>query len=223
MKKVNYLKEVRRAFESKGYEVANDAKIFSPGELWYKHKSCTESLVHVVRLELKPSSKSYSVHVGVFNPIVKNIVFSRWDRLKGLISPLRFNEVFLYYYCWNRFDPGRALEWDFSRLLPDPLNRESWQLRFDSLFCNFIDKFFFPINDDLGIFRLLLRVDVPFEWPVSNPVLRAAEIVVLGKNAGLDREEVRESLIGIPISAAVDLPEFSNWNDKIKSLLEIYY
>lgn len=223
MSKINYLKEIRAAFELKGYEVAEDAKIFSQGEIWYRHKASTESLVNAIRLELKPSAKSYSVHVGVLNPIVKNTVFSKFEDVKSIISPSRFNEVFLYYYCWNRFDAGRALKWDFLYLLPDPFNRDAWRSRFDSIFHNFIDKYFLAINDDLGIYRLLLRVDVPFEWSISNPVLRAAEIVVLGKSAGLKKDEIRESLIHVPDLAAVNSPEFNEWSTKINNIIEIYY
>lgn len=223
MSKVNYLKDIRSAFESRGYGTAEDAKIFSPGDIWYKHQSSTESLVHVVNLNFKPSSRSYSVHVGVFNPFVKNIVFSEWAQLKNMINPLRFNEVYLYYYCWHKFDAGRALQWDLLYLLPDPFDRESWRARFDSLFLDFIDKYFYVIKDDVGIFRLLLGVHAPFEWQVSNPILRAAEVVVLGKNAGIEKDEVRRNLVGIPDLAMSDLAEFMNWNDKVDTLLALYY
>ena len=67
MGKVNHVKEIRAAFQAKGYETATDARIFSPEEIWFRHKSSTGSLVKVVNLDCKPYSKAYSVHVGVFN------------------------------------------------------------------------------------------------------------------------------------------------------------
>ena len=223
MGKVNPVKEIRAAFEAKGYETATDARIFSPGEIWYRHKSSTESLVKVVNLDYKPYSKAYSVHVGVFNPVVKTIVFSKWDQLRTLINPLRFNEVYLYYYCWHKFDAGRASISGGASLLPDPLNRDSWRIFFDSLFLDFIDKYFSAISDDVGIFRLLMRADKPFEWFFSNPVLRAAEIVVLGKVAGMQEYEIAQSLIRIPDLSAAALPEFENWHETVDSLIDLYY
>jgi hypothetical protein len=181
---MDYLASIRNAFEAKGYERFEFVAPI-PGDIWFKHVLSNSVVEHVLCLSYKPTAKAYSVHVGAFNADARNAVVQKLPQLERFIEPDYLASPFLMERpCWQIFDAGRALRWESIFVIPSPRNPDSWPHQFNLLFTDFIEKFFFCIRDCKGIIELLLRNDAPFEWFMSNPVLRISEIAALGKIAG---------------------------------------
>lgn len=187
----NYPADIRRAFEMRGYQEIANAIVASAGDVWYRHKASTAQVEHVAYLSYKPTAKAYSVHVGASNADARKAVEEALPRLSQFIEPgYLASPFFMKRPSWQIFDAGRALKWESVFIIPNPRDRDSWPALFDSLFSNFLMPNFFSIHDARGIHELLLRNDAPFEWFMTNPVLRIAEIAALGKIARVDRQEL---------------------------------
>ena len=192
---MNVLKDVRQAFERRGYQKMSEVESIGKGDIWYRHVSSTTSVVHVAYLSYKPSSKSYSVHIGAFNPAARDSVIGAMPSLSSFIAPIWLDDkFFLRRPCWHMFDAGRALGWDSIYVIPNPNDREGWSVLFESLFENFIEPIFFEIHNALGVQTLLLRDDPPFEWKYTSSIVRAAEVISLGRESGIDRSTLLERL-----------------------------
>jgi hypothetical protein len=92
------------------------------------------------------------------------------------------------------FDAGRALNWPLL-MCPDPFAREQWPDQQRALVSRLLEPIFWNMRSAGDIMELLYRDDIPFEWGVSGPVLRAAEIVALSKILELDPSAVKEKLV----------------------------
>lgn len=184
---MNYLAEIRCALESRGYRPLLNEVVASRGDLWYRHVASTAAVEHILYLSYKPAAKAYSVEVGVFNVGARDAVAQKLPALSRFIEPgYLASPILMERPCWHMFDAGRALAWESVFIIPTPRKREHWPQLFQSLFSDFIEQFFFSIRDGSGILELLLRNDPPFEWFMTNPVLRIAEIAALGKIEGIE-------------------------------------
>ncbi len=183
---MDYLTDIRCAFESKGYEPLPNVAIASRGDAWYRYTGSTALVEHILYLSHKPAANAYSVHVGAVNLDARMAVAQKLPVLCRFIEPGYLASPFLMERpCWHLFDAGRALKWESVYIIPPPKQPESWPNLFASLFSDFIERLFFSIYNCNGILELLLRNDPPFEWFLTNPVLRIAEIAALGKIAGV--------------------------------------
>lgn len=185
-------KEVLSALLSKGYQKIPLPALASSGEVWLRHESSTEDVEHFMRLEYKPASKAYSVHVGVVNPEGRNLVRNALPEIIAFMRPpLALMDKFFIRECWHLFDAGRALKWKSVFVVPDPKDRDGWSELIDQLFVNFLQPNFFTIVDAKGVCELLLRKEAPFEWFSTPSVMRAAEIIALGFVSGFEKNEIR--------------------------------
>lgn len=103
---------------------------------------------------------------------------------------------FLNNPCWTLFDAGRALGWKLL-LIPDPDERENWRAEFQRLFDNFLAPVLWPVQSPKAIQDLLFRTEKPFDWMVSNSVIRIAEIIALGKVSDADPKALRARIVGL--------------------------
>jgi hypothetical protein len=220
---MDYLADIRGAFESKGYKPLPNVVVASRGDVWYRHAASTAMVEHILYLSHKPAAKAYSVHVGVFNLDTRVAVAQKLPVLSRFIEPSYLASPFLMERpCWHIFDAGRALKWESVFIIPSPKEPESWPHLFVSLFTDFIERFFFSIRDCNGILELLLRNDPPFEWFLTNPVLRIAEIAALGKIAGVEPSALigRVDVLSEIISRR--LPDV-NYRDTINKVFDQLY
>jgi hypothetical protein len=184
---MTYLSEIRNALEVKGYRPIPNKVTSSRGELWYRHIVSTAAVEHLLYLDYKPAAKAYSVHVGALNLGARIAVAQKLPVLGRFVEPdYLASPILMQRPCWHMFDAGRALNWESVYIIPTPRKEERWPQLFDSLFVDFIDRVFLPIRDCRGIIELLLRNDCPFEWFMSSPALRIAEIAALGKIEGIE-------------------------------------
>lgn len=220
---MNILSDIRAAFESRGYERLADAVVASRGDIWYRHESSTAAVEHILYLSYKPSAKAYSVHVGVFNPDVRRAIEGHLVELSRFMEPSYLESpILMKRPCWQMFDAGRALKWDSVFIIPSPRDQNSWTRLFESLFSDFVEPFFFSISDANGIMELLLRNDPPFEWFLTSPVLRIAEIAALGKIPKADQEVLRKKIDAFSDAISRRIPG-ANYNEAVNVIFEHLY
>lgn len=152
----------------------------------------------MLSLDYKPSAKAYSVHAGVFCREARSLVQEILPLIIESIAPI-YSKLPLFFSrpCWHMFDAGRALNWDSVYVIPNPHQRNLWPFLFKDLFENFLDPVILKIKDPVEIIELLTRNDAPFEWQLGVPLLRASEIIALGKVCGVDRDELRDRIKGL--------------------------
>lgn len=205
---MDYLTKIREELFARGYTSISAAVVAAHGDLWLCHQSSTTSVNHVLYLSYKPNAQAYGVHAGIFDPRVHAEIGARLDRLSPFIEHNYLESPFLIDRpCWNLFDAGRALKWGALYVIPTPRDPISWPGQLDSLFSDFLEPTFLSIADANGIMELLLRNDPPFEWFLTNPVLRIAELVGLGRVAGADAELLRSRIDAYAKISARRIPE----------------
>jgi hypothetical protein len=205
---MDYLSKIREALETKGYVPFPGAAIAARGDIWFRHESSTPTVNHVLYLSYKPAARAYGVHVGVFDINARAEVEDRLPGLSGFIEPNYLSSpILMNRPCWHIFDAGRALKWGSLFIIPIPRDPGSWQNLLDSLFSDFLAPVFFSIRDAAGILGLLMRNDPPFEWFLTNPVLRIAEIAALGKVAGVDPKVLRAEVDAYAEISARRIPD----------------
>jgi hypothetical protein len=192
--------------------------------MWYRHAPSTSTVEHIIYLCHKPSAKAYSIHVGAFNLDARVAVEQKLPLLSRFIEPNYLASPFLMERpCWQLFDAGRALKWESVFVIPPPKNPVSWPRLFESLFADFIERFFFPIRDCKDMQELLLRNDCPFEWFMTNPVLRIAEIAALGKIAGVDPAILVGRVDAFSEIISRRLPAGVNYRDTVNVVFDQMY
>jgi hypothetical protein len=220
---MDYLADIRSAFESNGYRPISNVLVASRGDVWYRHTASTATVEHILYLSHKPAAKAYSVHIGACNLDARAAVAQKLPTLNRFIEPSYLaSPLLMERPCWHIFDAGRALKWDSVFIIPSPKQPASWPHLFKSLFADFIERYFFSIRDCNGILELLLRNDPPFEWFLTNPVLRIAEIAALGKIA---RAEPTTLISRIDVLSEIierRLPDV-NYRDTINTVFDQLY
>lgn len=220
---MHYLSKIQEALEVKGYVPIPGGVIAARGDIWFRHESSTRSLNHMLYLSYKPAARAYGVHVGIFDIDVRAqvvdrlAIFSRFMEPNYLSSPILMSRP-----CWHLFDAGRALKWGSLFILPIPRDPESWRILLDVLFTDFLAPVFFSIRDAAGIMGLLMRNDKPFEWFLTNPVLRIAEIAALGKCAGADPEVLRAGIDAYAEISARRIPG-GQYNQAVSLIFEQFF
>lgn len=189
---------IRNAFLKKGFVRLPASTIgTSRGEIWYRHVASTNQVAYMISLDFKPSAKAYSVHAGVFCQEARSSVEKILPLVLESIAPI-YSKLPLFFSrpCWHMFDAGRALNWESVYLIPNPHQRNLWPMLFEDLFENFLEPVLFKIKNPHEIIDLLCRNNPPFEWKFGVPLLRASEIVALGRVVGVDRGELRDRING---------------------------
>jgi hypothetical protein len=168
------------------------------GEIWFRHVSSSSEVAYVLSLDYKPSAKAYSVYAGVFCLEARSLVEELLPLVFESIAPI-YSKLPLFFSrpCWHMFDAGRALNWDSVYVMPNPHQRSLWPNLFKDLFENFLNPVIFKIEDPLEIIDLLMHNDPPFEWQFGVPLLRASEIIALGRVCGVDRDELGDRINGL--------------------------
>jgi hypothetical protein len=215
------LEDIAMAFESYGYERQNGLIVASRGDMWYRHKSSTETIEHFAYLSYKPRVKAFDVTIGVVNSKAHQSVKAALPIVGRLIDPGYLATPFLIERpCWHMFNAGRGLNWDSVYVMPNPKDRSGWPILFESLCQDFIEPFFLSIDDLAGIQNLLFRNDPPFEWFGSNPVLRFGEIIALAKEQGWNRKYLADRLR--ELRSIVTGDEYSGTADRLIDELIIF-
>jgi hypothetical protein len=184
------------AFVGLGYHYIDGAPLVSRRDGWLLYDRSTEEVTHVATLEFKPTAKSYAVRLGIFNPYAQRLVKRALPSILRYLHPAlsRNSESYFGRPHWMLFDAGRALKWPLL-MCPDPFVREQWPDQLSALVARLLEPIFWNIRSAGDIIELLYRDDIPFEWGVSGPVLRVAEIVALSKVLELDPGSVKEKLV----------------------------
>ena len=125
-----------------------------------------------------PSFRAYGVSFGVIEDDIRQqlrqvlsmpsvrALLAKWQSARPLEMP-----------CWNLFNAGRALDWKYLSI-PDFDTPAGWEAEFQRLQETLLDRFAHKVIDDLTYARFLLQSDKPFEWRMSDPVLRGGEVVL---------------------------------------------
>jgi hypothetical protein len=182
------LQDVRGALERRGYQ--RIAAGTGDERLWYRAPHSVPEAIQYLVLRLKPQSESYGVRVGFLNDRVRllrnrAVAYLRTlPRSTGCDSLCREDVP-----AWTLFDAGRALRqggfpgWETLKI-PNPADRTLGYRQFENL----CEKFLAPLSDNVTteslILERLLRTDVPFDWPASNPILRATEALSIASVTG---------------------------------------
>jgi hypothetical protein len=188
------LEQIRKSFENRRYVRLKDVHKLSKNDIWYRHASSTDLVDHWLRLRYMPASKSYAVYVGASNRNARRTVLSFIPSFSRFIMPFWSNpEVLMGWPCWQMFNGARTMGWDHGSI-PDPLQREAWVPAVDALVERFIQPSLLAIQEIDSLISLLLRPDRPFEWFMSDPVLRILEIAAMAKLAGTDSGVLKPSI-----------------------------
>lgn len=206
---------IRERFVSIGYEPFASSLFFHPRDVWMRRINDRDlsRFATTICLQYKPSFKAYGVLFGVVEddimqqlkqllllPSVRKIL-ANWKSARHLDSP-----------CWNLFDAGRALDWQYLSI-PDLDAPHGWEVELQRLLGT-LDGLAHKVTDDLAYARFLLRSDKPFEWWTSDPVLRAGEVILALTRRSYstaamtaELEEVHEQ-IEATLSHGYDLQQF---------------
>ncbi|MEO8751919.1 MAG: hypothetical protein ABI624_04490, partial [Casimicrobiaceae bacterium] len=186
----------RDAFEALGYRPLLDARSKAAGDIWFRFQSSNDDVVHLADLQFKPTAKAYAVRLAVFNPGAQRLVRNALPVVLKYLHPSFASKGAQYFDRphWLLFDVGRALEWPLVAI-PNPLARDTWPSQLQELVDRFLESIFWKIKSISDILALLFRNDTPFEWAVSGPVMRAAEIIALGKIAGSEEATLRNRIL----------------------------
>jgi hypothetical protein len=95
--------------------------------------------------------------------------------------------------CWVVFDLGRALNWRLFAI-PDPFKPEKGESQFVDLVA-LLEARIWNIDGPSALYRALLEDVPPFEWAGTSSLLRAAQIVAIGKFLGIPDQPTRNSLL----------------------------
>ena len=200
-----------------------DVVSIGTGDLWYRKNTIDGAIEHILYLSYKPKAQAYSVNVGVISPYIRTVLFGKKELLLECMAPIYAADVnYFNKPCWQVFNAGRALDWPSVYVLPDPLNQDGWGQQVDELFLKFIEPNFGAVNDICGIKKILLRDSPPFEWSITNVILRAAEIVAIGAAAKIDMAVLEAELIYFKEYISKAQQKFS-YEDIIERLFDIFY
>jgi len=189
------LREIRGAVEALGFLPVQIAATVKKQNLWYKHSELRDSIDKYLFLAHKPKAQAYSIHVGVVGRNAHARVIAALDGIKEFVAPIYLADSFyIERPCWHMFDAGRALNWNSVYVIPNPYNPSNWRERFDELVNKFLTKEILEISSERKIIDLLLRNDAPFEWSLTNSVLRVAEVVAMAKVSELSVGELMSKL-----------------------------
>lgn len=191
----SHAEEFRSSFESLGYTASRGVSS-APQDRWYRFASSTEQAIHVANLQYKPTAKAYGVRLGVYNPEAQALVRGALPLILRYLHPAFATDPSKYFSRphWILFDVGRALQWSLLAI-PNPLARDEWSAQLRALRERYLEPIFWKVRTVDELIELALRNDTPFEWSVSGPVLRTAEVVALSKVANRDSDDVGSRLL----------------------------
>jgi hypothetical protein len=164
-------------------------------EDWYRWQGHDSAVEHLVVTYYKSSLRGYAVSLGMSYPPVTARLNALLPRLVELIDPRqqRGLQDLPSFPCWQRFDAGRHLGWGFY-IVRTQEGGDDWTAELDRLADGFLAPVFGAVGTPGELARFLLRDDEPFEWAYSGPVLRAAEVVLLGREDGWTDGEIEAAL-----------------------------
>jgi hypothetical protein len=182
------------AFEKLGYARIGAVRRDEEGSSWYELPQGESGVRHFALLSFKPRYSAYVVRAGFdyreararlesATAIVKSF-------LPGAARSLMLDAV--SRPCWNTFPVGRALDWKLF-MIPDPLQRSNWNSQFEAM-RELLETSFWSVDSVSRCLEAFVSGQIPFEWAQTQNVLRAANIVALGKVAGRTNEEIRTML-----------------------------
>ena len=179
--------DVISAFVLRGYQrIAGGGR----GTQWYRGPASKPEATQYVVLENKSTARAFGVLVGFGNERARII-------RRELEPTVRVRSRSMHplndYPCWSLFDAGRALGWSLLAL-PSPIDRQQGPTQFAQL----CETFLKPVCEnvttaELGMERLM-RVEVPFDWEVSNAVMRVAEVVCVARACSADFAALKHRL-----------------------------
>ncbi len=216
MNRLKILESLRERFASLGYQPFVSPLNYDKRDVWLRRFSepSRSKFATIVFLQFKPSFKAYSVAFGVVEddlmqqvrqllmlPTVRELL-SDWQCARPIESP-----------CWNLFDAGRALGWRYL-CIPDLDGQVEWGVEFEAIQSTLLEQHAHKVVDNLTYVRFLLRSAKPFEWWISDPVLRAIEVIVASTRLGHSVEtmilelDVAREQVEAALNNGVDLRQF---------------
>lgn len=173
------LDAIRRQFIALGFESIVSNLCFDKRDVWLLRRHSRETKFStVLYLQYKPTFKAYSIAFGVLDdgivqqmrrllihPSVQDFLRD-WKCARPVELP-----------CWNLFSVGRGLGWPFL-CIPDLDDPNAWEFEMERLNSVYLNGVAYRIDGDESFAEFLLRADKPFEWRMSDPVLRAGEVAL---------------------------------------------
>jgi len=193
-KKDRTLTIIRDRFLALGYQSIRTKWVSDRRDTWLRSTADSAKPAVIISLDYKPTWRAYGVALGVVQDDIIARVRSLLDepRIKPLLTSWRSARA-IDAPCWNLFDAGRALDWKYL-MLPDPDNELSLERELERVRVDLLESVFEKVTDDLTYAQLLLRSEKPFEWWITDPVLRAGEVIVALRRSSYPAQEVVSAL-----------------------------
>jgi hypothetical protein len=161
-------------------------------EKWYRWEGARSDIDHFVVTFHKSGLNGFSVFMGMSHPGVLQKLKDISPVLLGFLAPrYRRDPYLLSYPSWQKFDAGRHLGWEFYTLRNEE-GSQTWRAEATRLMKEFILPEFEKVGTADSLAKFLLRNDEPFEWDITHPVLRMAEVILLAQEAGWDKDQTRK-------------------------------
>jgi hypothetical protein len=206
-------------FEGLGFKWIGPAHGEPPSSGWYEQTRCTGDVSHFARLAYKPRYEAFEIRIGFEHSESRRLLDRTADRVLTLLHPAAYELKVLSSPCWVTFNVGATLKWPFF-LMPDPMKPNRWMEQVDELIDLLTTKVW-CITDAPQVLRALDSDEPPFQWAMTQNILRAAEIIVVSKLLGVDRSETRDSLLHRSVEISVSLNGIKDATHAIDELFEI--
>lgn len=182
--------------------------------LWYRSPHSSSEVSQYLALEHKPRANTYAVFFGVSCNSARTCMRSVSQNLRSIPAVWPSDNK----PCWTLFNAGRALNWGYLSI-PDPTNRTNGATQFSEL----CEKILNPIVEQTvicqSVLDVLLATEFPYEWSISNPMPRAAEVIAISRIVGKNLNETRNTLLAYKSKLYRTLQTGPAWDEALSRLI----
>ena len=173
------ISEFFESFKKYGYKEAGE-RIYGFGEdaLFVRQSPINPDISHFVRFDFASRTRGYSVKAGVCSASAIEQLRLCWRVIRDYVHQNLGSEQWAIPNgpCWTFFEVGRWMKWNLL-LIPDPIDKSiSWNLQLEEMIERFMAPFMWSIHSGEQVISVLEKNSSPFEWVVTNSILRLSEI-----------------------------------------------
>jgi hypothetical protein len=198
-----------------GFERIESPSSYRESHLWFRHPDRSLPTDRIVVLRSTSAGRTYQVDFGVGCKEARLLMRSRASRLPSEVLNRVISGDDLFF---NLFSAGRALNWSLLAF-PDVLGGTDKLVQLDELRDRVLSPFLDSIVDCAGVYNLLGDSRLPFEWSVSNPVIRAYEICAIKRLMGVGVGDTLKQLIEVQSSLEASYRSGSMWSQVLNSMV----